>query len=71
MSKIREIYRVSKSTPTKEGAGVQLKRAFAQKETALLDPFLLLDDFHSDNSDDYLAGMVLLLPVDQIINNNN
>lgn len=39
-----------------EGAGVQLKRAFAQKETSILDPFLLLDDFHSDNPDDYIAG---------------
>ncbi|UCG01627.1 MAG: pirin family protein [Candidatus Heimdallarchaeota archaeon] len=53
---IREIYKVSKSTPVTEGAGVQLKRAFAQKETTILDPFLLLDDFHSDNPDDYIAG---------------
>jgi redox-sensitive bicupin YhaK (pirin superfamily) len=56
MSKIREIQRVSKSKPTTEGAGVQLKRVFAHQEVTILDPFLLLDDFHSDNPDDYIAG---------------
>ncbi|MHA2246429.1 MAG: pirin family protein [Candidatus Hodarchaeales archaeon] len=56
MSKYREIQRVSKSKPTIEGAGVHLKRAFAHQEVEILDPFLLLDDFHSDNADDYIAG---------------
>ena len=53
---IREIKRISESYSVTEGAGVQLKRVFAQKETTILDPFLLLDDFHSDNPDDYIAG---------------
>ncbi|MFW9903255.1 MAG: pirin family protein [Candidatus Thorarchaeota archaeon] len=53
---IREIKRISKNYSVTEGAGVQLKRVFAQKETTILDPFLLLDDFHSDNPDDYIAG---------------
>ena len=39
-----------------EGAGVRLKRAFGFDEVPLLDPFLLLDDFHSDNPDDYMPG---------------
>jgi len=52
MSKI-EIY---KSRPTTEGAGVKLNRAFGLGEAPALDPFLLLDDFHSDNPDDYSAG---------------
>jgi len=56
MNKIRRIQRISKSKPTIEGAGVQLKRAFAHREVVILDPFLLLDDFHSDNPDDYIAG---------------
>lgn len=56
MSKVREIQRVLKSKPTIEGAGVHLKRAFAHQEVSILDPFLLLDDFHSDNPDDYIAG---------------
>ena len=53
---IREIKRISKSYPVTEGAGVQLKRVFAQKETTMLDPFLLLDDFHSDDPNKYIAG---------------
>ncbi|MFX1283911.1 MAG: pirin family protein [Promethearchaeota archaeon] len=56
MNKIRRIRRVSKSKPTIEGAGVHLKRAFAHREVVILDPFLLFDDFHSDNPDEYIAG---------------
>ncbi|MCZ7357618.1 MAG: pirin family protein [Candidatus Methanoperedens sp.] len=52
----RKIDRISKSKPTLEGAGVHLKRAFGYSEVPLLDPFLLLDDFHSDNPADYIAG---------------
>ena len=54
--KVRKIKRILKSNPTMEGAGVHLKRAFGNYEVPLLDPFLLLDDFHSDNPADYLAG---------------
>ena len=39
-----------------EGAGVRLKRAFPHGNELLFDPFLLLDDFGSDNPADYLAG---------------
>jgi redox-sensitive bicupin YhaK (pirin superfamily) len=52
----RKISMILKSKPTVEGAGVRLKRAFGNAEVPLLDPFLLLDDFHSDNPDDYIAG---------------
>jgi redox-sensitive bicupin YhaK (pirin superfamily) len=52
----RKIETVLKSKPTIEGAGVHLKRAFGYHEVPLLDPFLLLDDFHSDNPADYIAG---------------
>ncbi|OGS55767.1 MAG: hypothetical protein A3K60_04370 [Euryarchaeota archaeon RBG_19FT_COMBO_56_21] len=44
------------SRPTIEGAGVHLFRAFGPREVKLVDPFLLLDDFHSGNPKDYLAG---------------
>ncbi len=37
-------------------AGVRLKRALGFHEMPNLDPFLLLDDFHSDHPEDYLAG---------------
>jgi redox-sensitive bicupin YhaK (pirin superfamily) len=56
MSNIRRVNKVLKSTPTVEGAGVHLKRAFGFHQVPLLDPFLLLDDFHSDNPDDYIRG---------------
>jgi len=39
-----------------EGAGVRLKRAFGYHDVPKFDPFLMLDDFHSDDPDDYLAG---------------
>ena len=56
MSDIRKIKRVLKGQPTLEGAGVHLKRAFGFSEAPALDPFLLLDDFHSDNPDHYIKG---------------
>ena len=56
MKRYREIKEVFSSKPTIEGAGVHLKRAFGYYEVPLFDPFLLLDDFHSDNPEDYLAG---------------
>lgn len=52
----RSIKKVWKSQPTIEGAGVHLKRAFGFHELPLLDPFLLLDDFRSENPLDYEAG---------------
>ncbi len=56
MGAVRKIKHISKSIPTIEGAGVHLKRAFGFNESPSLDPFLLLDDFHSDNPKYYLAG---------------
>ncbi len=52
----RPIKQVWKSQPTTEGAGVYLKRVFGFHELPLLDPFLLLDDFRSENPLDYQAG---------------
>jgi len=52
----RRIRRVFKSRPTLEGAGVHLKRAFANREVPMFDPFLLLDDFRSGDPQHYLAG---------------
>jgi hypothetical protein len=56
MSFIRKIRKVLKSKPTLEGAGVHLKRAFGWHHVPELDPFLLLDDFHSARPEDYLSG---------------
>jgi redox-sensitive bicupin YhaK (pirin superfamily) len=47
---------IRNSRPVIEGAGVRLKRAFPLGDELLFDPFLLLDDFGSDNPSDYIAG---------------
>jgi len=52
----REVEEVLLSRPTLEGAGVRLRRAFGYHEVPKFDPFLMLDDFGSDDPDDYLAG---------------
>jgi len=41
---------------TQDGAGVQLRRVLPAPRLRLLDPFLLLDVFSSDNPSDYIAG---------------
>jgi redox-sensitive bicupin YhaK (pirin superfamily) len=56
MPKTRKIRKVLKSKPTIEGAGVHLKRVFGFSEVPLFDPFLLLDDFRSDDPDHFLKG---------------
>jgi redox-sensitive bicupin YhaK (pirin superfamily) len=56
MRKNRKIRKVIRSKPTIEGAGVHLKRAFGFSQVPELDPFLLLDDFRSDNPQHYLKG---------------
>ncbi len=54
--KARRIFKVFRSTPTIEGAGVHLKRAFGYHQVPLFDPFLMLDDFHNTDPARYLAG---------------
>jgi redox-sensitive bicupin YhaK (pirin superfamily) len=53
---IRPIKRIVQATPTIEGAGVKLRRAFGFGDTGDYDPFLLFDDFRNERPDDYLAG---------------
>ncbi len=53
---LREVTTILASAPTIEGAGVHLRRAIGGRALNVLDPFLLLDEFHSDNPDDYAAG---------------
>lgn len=56
MDEIRKIAKVFRSKPTIEGAGVHLRRAFGYSQVPQFDPFLMLDDFRSDNPEDYLKG---------------
>jgi redox-sensitive bicupin YhaK (pirin superfamily) len=53
---IRRIAKTFKSRPTVEGAGVHLKRAFGYSQMPQFDPFLMLDDFHTSDPAEYLAG---------------
>ncbi len=56
MNRPRSVALLLDGQATVEGAGVRLKRIFGYPEVPRFDPFLLLDDFGSDNPDDYLAG---------------
>ena len=52
----RTVERIVTGVPTSDGAGVKLTRVLTQDLQHRLDPFLMLDNFRSDNPDDYLAG---------------
>jgi redox-sensitive bicupin YhaK (pirin superfamily) len=54
--KYRKTTAVLKGAYVMEGAGVKLRRIFGFGDTELTDPFLLLDNFGSENPDDYTAG---------------
>jgi quercetin 2,3-dioxygenase len=56
MAETRKIHKVLKSKPTMEGAGVHLRRAFGSSAVPLFDPFLMLDDFRSDDPRFYVKG---------------
>ena len=52
----RTLAHVIESIPTSDGAGVKLRRSLGSQRGLHVDPFLMLDEFYSDNPDDYLAG---------------
>jgi hypothetical protein len=52
----RKLERVIPSIPASDGAGVKLRRSLGSGPIARHDPFLMLDEFFSDDPDDYLAG---------------
>jgi len=56
MAQPRSVAQLLAGKPTIEGAGVRLNRIFGHPQVPRFDPFLLLDDFGSDNPDDYIAG---------------
>jgi redox-sensitive bicupin YhaK (pirin superfamily) len=53
---MRELAHLVPSIPTSDGAGVQLRRSLGSGRGLQLDPFLMLDEFFSDDPRDYLAG---------------
>src|SRR4051812_27176482 len=52
----RELQKVVPSIPASDGAGVKLRRSLGSGQALRHDPFLMLDEFFSENPGDYLAG---------------
>ena len=50
------VKKIFKAIQTSDGAGVKLKRSIGTPEANYIDPFLMLDEFGSENKDDYIAG---------------
>ncbi len=50
-----QVNQIINPTPATDGAGVKLKRSIGI-EPNYFDPFLMLDEFGSENKDDYIAG---------------
>lgn len=55
-SSVRSVARVVRGQPVSDGAGVKLLRVIGAIALPDLDPFLLLDEFRSDDANDYIAG---------------
>ena len=49
------VNKIIKPINSSDGAGVKLKRSIGV-EPNYFDPFLMLDEFGSDNKDDYVGG---------------
>jgi len=52
----RTVDKIILSIATSDGAGVRLRRSLGSHAALRLDPFLLFDEFGTDNPDDYIAG---------------
>lgn len=53
---IRNIQTIIPGVDTSDGAGVKLRRSLGGQQRARLDPFLMLDEFSSNDPNDYVAG---------------
>jgi hypothetical protein len=56
MSLLRSVLAIQPGKPATDGAGVRLNRVIGGRGIERFDPFLMLDEFGSDNPDDYIAG---------------
>ncbi len=52
----RTLQDVIESVPTSDGAGVKLRRSLGGARGVRVDPFLMLDEFSSEDANDYIAG---------------
>lgn len=55
-TQIRELQTLTSGIPTTDGEGVKMTRVIGTPELNVLDPFLLLDVFESDQVSDYIGG---------------
>lgn len=53
---MRTLTQIIPSVATSDGAGVKLRRSLGSQPGLQLDPFLMLDEFYSDDPKDYIAG---------------
>lgn len=53
---LRELQTLIPGRAASDGAGVKLKRSLGGNPSARVDPFLMLDEFRSDDAADYIAG---------------
>jgi hypothetical protein len=56
LSRPRPVVSAARGMPTSDGAGVRMTRVISSPQVGVIDPFLLLDEFRSDDPSDYLAG---------------
>lgn len=56
MAQPRTILSIQPGQPASDGAGVRLNRIIGGAGIERFDPFLMLDEFSTDNPDDYIAG---------------
>src|ERR1700716_1956786 len=53
---IRTLAQIIESVPPPDGAGVKLRRSLGSQRGLHVDPFLMLDEFYSDDPNDYIGG---------------
>jgi quercetin 2,3-dioxygenase len=53
---MRTLAQIIPSVATSDGAGVKLRRSLGSQRGLQVDPFLMLDEFYSDDPKDYIAG---------------
>lgn len=56
MNTTRQLRQTIPGQPTSDGAGVKLSRSIGSAPGLRVDPFLMLDEFYTDQPNDYLAG---------------
>lgn len=56
LNKVRELTAITPGVPATDGDGVRMTRVIGSQELNMLDPFLLLDAFESDQPQDYIGG---------------